>query len=85
MAKVSLRLLQLYALRTQLDAIIYQAEQDEGHIPAEAVDLSGCPHCQAPEDKQAEASTMAGPRMRLCLSCGKQYEPSYPALDSPRH
>lgn len=55
------RLMQLYALRAQVDALIASEESD---LP----EATGCPH---PEEKRRDTSVMGQERSFLCLACGQ--------------
>lgn len=55
------RLLQLYAIRSQIEALIL-AEESEAQ-PVE----QGCPH---PEEKRRQAHNMGEDPYYLCLACG---------------
>lgn len=60
------RLVQLYAMRAQLDALILAEESAiETEQPLE------CPH---PEHLRRDASTMGGPRKFKCLACKQTVE-----------
>lgn len=63
---------QLYALRAQLDAVILGVE---AQAPAATPPIvpGACPKCGAPEDKQADASTLASPGLKHCLVCDAEY------------
>lgn len=67
---VTPRLLQLYAIRAQLEAVIVAEEQE---IAVTGPDPNGCPHCGAPEDKVSEIVTMDSRTHRRCMLCGEQW------------
>lgn len=58
------RLLQLYAMRAQLEALIAGVEAEE-QPPEPDPSTLGCPH---PEEQQRDAST-GGRRRIFCLAC----------------
>ena len=58
------RLLQLVAIRAQIDALIAAEGGDVG----QAVDPGACPNCGAPESEQRDTSTF-GHERRLCRRC----------------
>ena len=60
---------QLYAVRSQIDAILAQLEPQQ-----DATAVSGCPKCGAPEDQQVSASTLGEPGLRQCLQCRAEYQ-----------
>ena len=64
------RLLQLYALRSQLEALILAEEQE---VSVSGPDPQACPACGAPEDKVHEIATMDSQKHRRCLVCGHQW------------
>lgn len=62
------KLLQLYAMRAQLEAIISAEELELGAVQQAA----GCPH---PEDKRVNSTTMGGGKPRFyCTVCREQIE-----------
>jgi hypothetical protein len=62
---VTPRLLQLLAIRAQIDALI---AQEGGEMPA-AVDPETCPTCGAGAEAQKDTSTLDGTRRRFCVRC----------------
>lgn len=60
-------LLSLYAIRSQVDALIAQLDPQDAQA---AVATGVCPH---PADKQIDTSTAGdGPRRVFCLACNKE-------------
>lgn len=55
------RLLQLYAIRSQIEALILAEESEVSIQPTE------CPH---PEDKRRAAHNMGQEPSYICLACG---------------
>lgn len=55
---------QLYALKAQIDAVIFTIEADQP-------DNGESQTCTHPEDKRRDATTAGGPRQFLCLACGQ--------------
>jgi hypothetical protein len=55
------RLLQLYAIRSQIEALILAEEASVSPVDP------GCPH---PEDKRRQAHNMGEDPYYLCLACG---------------
>ena len=68
-AVVTPRLMQLYALRQQLDALIMAEEMD---VASSAPDPNSCQQCGAPEDKTVDGSTM-GHKRKVCTACGAEW------------
>lgn len=60
------KLLQLYAIRSQIDALIL-AEEVVATDPAPL----GCPH---PEDKRRQAHNMGEEPYYICLACNEKVE-----------
>lgn len=68
------RLLQLYALKSMVDALIV-AEEAELGVHSQQVPEGACPNCGAPESQQKASGNLAeGPKL-FCLSC-KQERPA---------
>jgi hypothetical protein len=66
---VTPRLMQLYALRSQLEALIVGEELE---MAVSEPDPTSCQQCGAPEDKIADASTMSGKR-KHCTVCDAEW------------
>jgi hypothetical protein len=60
-------LLQLYAMRAQLECAIATIEQANGVVQESAPAPVGCPH---PPERQRNASSFGEPAMVVCLECG---------------
>jgi hypothetical protein len=61
-------LLQLYAIRAQLECAITTLEEANGVVHAAApAPTEGCPH---PPEKQIDVSTFGEPPMIACTVCG---------------
>jgi hypothetical protein len=61
---------QLFSARATIDAVLFQLDGQ----PAAATTAAGaCPHCGAPEEKQADASTLTHPGITKCLICQAEY------------
>lgn len=57
------RLLQLYAIRSQIEALILAEETEQVSVEA------GCPH---PEDKRKQAHNMGEDPYYICLACNQK-------------
>ena len=66
---VTPKLMQLYALRSQLEALIVAEELE---MAVSEPDPTSCQQCGAPEDKIADASTMSGKR-KHCTVCDAEW------------
>lgn len=65
-------LVQLYALRAHLDAMIVAAEAEAGtSAPREA---GSCPQCGASADTLLDTSTLDGTKRSRCAHCGHEWE-----------
>ena len=60
-------LMQLYAMRAQLEAVIATIEQGDAVAQEPAPPPGGCSH---PPERQRDASTFGEPAMVTCLDCG---------------
>jgi hypothetical protein len=63
---VTVKLLQLYALRAQVDALIALEEVVAGPLP-----VPGEPVCEHPEDKRRSVSNLGEDPKFKCLKCGE--------------
>jgi hypothetical protein len=58
------KLMQLYAMRAQLEAVIATEEAEHGTI----LEAAGCPH---PEDKRVNTTTFGTEPTFKCMACGE--------------
>jgi Zn-finger nucleic acid-binding protein len=69
----NLLLVQLYALRAQLDATILAAEQQLVTSQEQTVELGGCPKCGASSDKVHMHKMLDRSTRLSCAACGSEW------------
>lgn len=65
---------QLFSARATLDAVLFELDgQPATDAQTRRPEPGACPECGAPEDKQADASTLHAPGLKKCLLCQAEH------------